>query len=524
MFSWQRAVRMLLMVTTIMVAWLSCIRILWYEGLLHALMDMSSTLEIQQQQEPDFRWQRFPTREQRMMIYMSSWYLPPHSSSHCESHDAGPRFHFQWTPDDTTNSSNSSSIGRVGRGVDPSLYAPSHHANRSSVMVMSANPYPSSIQQFRFDRYVDADVAFLVEPGTMEGCAKTYDKPPLKRPRPGLLKYCQDVVKSVLPLQREMAIQQEIPLIFQFGCNPTSKKHGELRIPHFRKFRQALPANALGSIRDASNGVADPCATMSQFSRILAPLGHPLLWLLNSDRFRGPLRNVAEADIPWSRKKNRAVWRGSLTGTRDAQLTKVPENASAVEKCFRLPRCRLVYQAAQQEPSTAGTRRNALVDTKLTALDVLGKSGVTAQMNGVSLVGPPMTMEEQLQHKALIVLEGHEVASALLWSLHSQSVVLMAPPRYTTWSMEEMLVPWIHYVPLDPELNYDNVEDMVQWVLDNEDGAQKISARASLWVYDLMFHPDAASDDEWIQRELIDRYSVYYDESRNELQHPQEAD
>jgi hypothetical protein len=65
-----------------------------------------------------------------------------------------------------------------------------------------------------------------------------------------------------------------------------------------------------------------------------------------------------------------------------------------------------------------------------------------------------------------------------------------------------------HYVPLD-DLATD-VEERMQWVLDNDDEAQRISARATLWMEDLVFHPDAAEDDRLIEEEMLRRYRGHF--------------
>ena len=56
----------------------------------------------------------------------------------------------------------------------------------------------------------------------------------------------------------------------------------------------------------------------------------------------------------------------------------------------------------------------------------------------------------------------------------------------------------------------------------DEEEAQRIAARASLWVYDLIFHPDAASDDAWIQRELMDRYAAYFQSMDDQVEQQHE--
>lgn len=107
-----------------------------------------------------------------------------------------------------------------------------------------------------------------------------------------------------------------------------------------------------------------------------------------------------------------------------------------------------------------------------------------------------------------ILLSNEDVASGLKWSLLSQSVVLMPPPKHTSWAMEELLEPWVHYIPLSESLS--DVEEKMQWVVDHDDDARKIAERGSLWMQDLVFHPDAAEDDKLVQEEIIRRYLQHY--------------
>jgi hypothetical protein len=55
-----------------------------------------------------------------------------------------------------------------------------------------------------------------------------------------------------------------------------------------------------------------------------------------------------------------------------------------------------------------------------------------------------------------------------------------------------------------------NVEERMQWVVDHDQEAQKISERATLWMEDLIFHPDAAEDDRIIQEEILRRYQSHF--------------
>lgn len=81
-----------------------------------------------------------------------------------------------------------------------------------------------------------------------------------------------------------------------------------------------------------------------------------------------------------------------------------------------------------------------------------------------------MSMKALSQYKGLILLEGNDVAPGLKWRLLSHSVVLMPPPTFTSWAMEELLQPWAHYEPLNA--NACDAEAKMQWVLDHDEEAR----------------------------------------------------
>lgn len=101
-----------------------------------------------------------------------------------------------------------------------------------------------------------------------------------------------------------------------------------------------------------------------------------------------------------------------------------------------------------------------------------------------------------------------DVGTGLKWALFSNSVVMMIPPKYTSWAMEELLVPWVHYIPLHEDLS--DVEEKMRWVLDNDSSAEDIARQGSLWILDLVFHPDASKDDEKISQEIARRYFAHF--------------
>ena len=118
-------------------------------------------------------------------------------------------------------------------------------------------------------------------------------------------------------------------------------------------------------------------------------------------------------------------------------------------------------------------------------------------------MGAKMEMKELLNYKVLILLEGNDVSSGLGWSLRSNSVVMMPPPTMTSWLMEELLEPWVHYIPLNEHL--DDVEEKMKWVRENDAEAEQIALHGKLWMLDLLEHPVVPMDDERIFRGILER-------------------
>lgn len=55
-----------------------------------------------------------------------------------------------------------------------------------------------------------------------------------------------------------------------------------------------------------------------------------------------------------------------------------------------------------------------------------------------------------------------------------------------------------------------DVEEKMRWIVNNDEKAQRIAERATLWMEDLVFHPDASEDDRLVQEEIVRRYSAHF--------------
>ena len=147
-------------------------------------------------------------------------------------------------------------------------------------------------------------------------------------------------------------------------------------------------------------------------------------------------------------------------------------------------RCRLVYNLYS----------SSLVD-----------AGLTRPLNVSNLVldKPSVGVTDMLKYKMLISIEGNDVATGLKWSLMSNSVVLMVPPFKSTFVLENLLEPWVHYVPLEPALDRESVEERVRWVLDHEYEARAIAARARTFMEDLWLYQHEEAE---IMNKIAQRY------------------
>lgn len=298
--------------------------------------------------------------------------------------------------------------------------------------------------------------------------------------------YCSDSEATVGFAKQYMKLDERIPILMQFGDEMYTRAYSPDNdvllynpiLPHLKKFRECMPK--LNPINEILMRAKNQCNNMTTSHRMQA-----IIWKLNAKRHFRDLYLVPRNDRKWHEKKDSAIFRGAATG--EGLLSHKVD-------CFQLKRCQLVYQYAT----------SAIVNAKLTKL----LDQLPPVVDEIQLAGAELSQPEMLAYKGIIMLEGNDIASGLKWALLSKSVVLMPKPRFTSWAMEELLEPWVHYIPLKEDLS--DVEVMVQWMLDHQAEARRISHRASLWIKDLVFHPDSEIDDLAIYQEILKRYAKYF--------------
>lgn len=91
-----------------------------------------------------------------------------------------------------------------------------------------------------------------------------------------------------------------------------------------------------------------------------------------------------------------------------------------------------------------------------------------------------MTLQEHLDYKFIMALEGNDVASNLKWVMSSNSVAVMPRPTCETWFMEGKLLPNYHYIEVKPD--FSDVEERVTYYNEHPEEAKEIIRHAHEYV------------------------------------------
>ncbi|MFA5326725.1 MAG: glycosyl transferase family 90 [Prolixibacteraceae bacterium] len=91
-----------------------------------------------------------------------------------------------------------------------------------------------------------------------------------------------------------------------------------------------------------------------------------------------------------------------------------------------------------------------------------------------------MTIDEQLEYKFILSLEGNDVATNLKWIMSSNSLAVMPCPKYETWFMEGRLIPNYHYVSIKDD--YSDLEEQLKYYIEYPEKALEIVKHANEYV------------------------------------------
>ncbi len=91
-----------------------------------------------------------------------------------------------------------------------------------------------------------------------------------------------------------------------------------------------------------------------------------------------------------------------------------------------------------------------------------------------------MKLNEQLEYKFILAIEGNDVASNLKWVMSSNSLAFMPKPKYETWFMEGTLIPNHHYVLLKDD--YSDLEEKIDYYSSHISEAAQIIKNAHAYI------------------------------------------
>jgi hypothetical protein len=187
-------------------------------------------------------------------------------------------------------------------------------------------------------------------------------------------------------------------------------------------------------------------------SRPVYKNGFNVLLPYNIPRHWDPIKDVKKYEInPFYKKKNICIWRGASTG-----------------KQKRLP---LIYNYF-----------NEIRQSNSIFIDV-GFTNFTNDYIGIKskrFLKNRMSMSELLDCKYLISVEGNDVATNLKWILASQSVCIKPPSLTSSWLMEDKLVQWVHYIPVNDD--FSDLKIKLNWCNNNPKKCEIIIKAANDYI------------------------------------------
>ena len=116
---------------------------------------------------------------------------------------------------------------------------------------------------------------------------------------------------------------------------------------------------------------------------------------------------------------------------------------------------------------------------------------------------PYLSIDEQLQYKFILSIEGNDVATSTKWIMSSNSLCFMVKPKFETWFMEGELIPNFHYVLINDD--YSNLEERINYYIANTSKAQNIIQNANNYVTQFM----NKKSEDWLQLKILERYFYF---------------
>jgi len=202
------------------------------------------------------------------------------------------------------------------------------------------------------------------------------------------------------------------------------------------------------------------------------PESNGIIANLNSQRHWGFCDTAYMADKAWSNKRNDVAWRGVSTGI---SITK-PKHEYRKNKYTR----------------------DRLVQDYFDIYNVAFSSIVQNANHLQKFVKNYMNLQQLLDYKYIISIDGNDKSSSLNWILFSNSVPVMCKPKFHSWLCEKWLEPDVHYVCVKDD--FSDLQEKIEWCKDNDRECEQIAKNGQEFMIENFTDVEAAKT---IERELI---------------------
>ena len=273
---------------------------------------------------------------------------------------------------------------------------------------------------------------------------------------------------------------------------PVLKKNGTEPYNHIWN---STDKKLVSHLYDTYSPILSMCSDENEFADILMPTHEDWVRIstLENKYFAKALRPYnTEFNMKWEDKKPIAVFRGSSTG---AGVT--------IETNLRL---KISYLSSLNKKDIdnvpfldAGITNWCLRPRKLYGKDYLETIDVE---NLPFKTVNKLTPLEQSSYKYIIHIDGHVSAFRLSFELSMGSVLLIPKSQWSIWFFK-YLQPYVHYVPLDSELN--NIYEQIKWCKDNDEECNQIAQNAKQF-YTRYLCRDGILD--FLQKTLIETHKL----------------
>lgn len=240
-------------------------------------------------------------------------------------------------------------------------------------------------------------------------------------------------LENIYPLEKDSFIVDNTFLYFDPDPENENKYYPDY-IYEMRKYYYSLGTNKYVYFLFGDVHHESPIPAVSK-TRPRESKNNVILKLNRYRHWTEPLNQVSLYDIPYDQKLDKVLWRGFSRG--------LPQRIELLKKYKNHPNQNIDITDTETETS--------------------------------------MSIKDMLQCKFLISVKGNDVATNLKWIMYSNSICLMPKEQpYVSWFMEDHLVPWYHYVPL--ENDFSDLEEKFNWCLKNPKKCKTMVQNASDYI------------------------------------------